>query len=629
MSPASEGLPDDATARPVDSNPSPASVRAELEKILASSPFDRSARLSRFLRFIVEETLKGRKDLKEYVLGIEVFDRGESFDPRTENIVRVEARRLRTSLIEYYATTGSGDRISIELPRGTYTPVFRTRVPPTEAGSKRPLVLRAKLIIAAAAFGLAGAATYAVVNLSRSSLGTPPRAIAVLPFVNQTGDPELEFLCDGVSEEIINALAKEDRLRVVARTSSFQFKGRSENVREIARKLNVAGVVEGSISKVGDRLRISTRLIQADSGYSRWSETYDRDIQDTFGVPQEIGRALVRTLGGQARLDEVPAGSGVNVEAWILYQKGRAFWAKWTPEGVSKSIEYFEAAIAKSPDYALAYAGLADAWGVVGHWGVVAPREATLKRDAALGRAMELGPQLAEVRTPLAMRKAFYEWDWIGAEREFRSILKTAPGSSEVFVSFAVVLQAMGRFDEARSIADRALAVDPLWPRANLLPAWLLFHQGQYDSAIEHARKLLEMDPNQAAAFTIIGRSYERKRKYTEAIQYLEKAVSLSPGNAEIIAALGYAYAQSGNRAGAQEVLRRLHELAARRRVSPVQLAIVHAGLGQSKTALDHLEKGYAERDGMLIQLKVNPYYENLRGEPGFRNLLKRIGLDW
>jgi serine/threonine-protein kinase len=612
------------------SSPPVESVRAELEKVLANLPFVRSPRLSRFLRFVVEETLNGRgHDLKEYLLGISVFDRGESFDPRTENIVRVEARRLRTSLTEYYATAGSDDTIFIEIPKGTYTPVFRTRVPPAAAGIPRPYVFKTRSILWAVALGLAGATIYAVADFERSepAPGRPPASIAVLPFVNQTGDPELEFLCDGVSEEIINSLAKDRRLRVVARTSSFRFKGKSENVREIARHLNVSGVVEGSIRRVGDRLRVTARLVQADSGYSWWSETYERDFRDMFGLQEEIGRALVRTLGGPSQ-EQAPASSDVNVEAWILYRKGRAFWAKWTPEGIWKSIEYFEAAIAKSPDYALAHAGLADAWGVLGHWGVVAPREANLKRDAALGRALALSPQLAEVRSPLAMKKAYYEWDWIGAERELRSILKTAPGSSEVFVSFAVVLQAMGRFDEAKLIADQALAVDPLWPRANLLPASLLFNQGKYDDAIEHARKLLEMDPHQATAHTIIGRSYERKREYSEAIQFLQKAHSLAPSNTEITAALGYAYARSGDRAKARQLLADLHTLTSRRRVSPTDFAILHAGLGQNEMALDYLERGYQERDGRLIQLKINPFYENLRDDPRFRNLLKRIGLD-
>jgi TolB-like protein/Flp pilus assembly protein TadD len=611
-------------------SPSTEAVRAQLERVLANQPFARSERLSRFLRFTVEQALQGNGSaLKEYLLGVEVFDRGDSFDPRTDNIVRVEARRLRTSLIEYYATAGRHDGILIELPKGRYVPVFTEQTPPASTAKSSP-ARRARVKTWMAAALLLGIATYAVIHFTirNRPLAIIPASVAVLPFVNHTGNPEMEFLCDGITEEIINGLAKVRELSVVARTSSFQFKGKSLDIREIGRRLNVSSLLEGSIRKLGDRLRITVQLIRVDDGYSLWSETYERDIQGTFQIQQEISRALVQKLRGHTPASPAQAAHSRNPEAWILYQKGRHFWFKWTPDGAQKSIEYFEQAIAKDPEYAVAYAALADAWGVLGHWGVVPQREASPKRDAALKKALELNGSLAEVRVPFAMKKAFYDWDWDGAEREFRSILETDPGSGEVFRSFAVVLQAMGRFEDARQFATRALELDPLSPLTNSTPGFLLFYQGQYDSAIEHCRRLLELDLNAAQAHALLGRSYERKSMYPQAIQSLEKARSLAPGNTEIAAALGYAYARSGDRHHTEQVLEDLKQLASRRRVSPVDFAVVHAGLGDKKTALDLLERGVQERDGRLVQLKVSPFYESLHSEPRYRNLLKQIGLD-
>jgi len=604
-------------------------VRAQLERVLANQPFARSERLSRFLRFAVEQTLEGNgRNLKEYLLGVEVFDRGESFDPRTENIVRVEARRLRTSLAEYYATAGRDDGILIELPKGTYVPAFTEQAPPASASMTSP-ARRARVKTWMAAVLLLGAAAYAVVHFTRGSRPavSTPTSVAVLPFVNQTGNPEMEFLCDGVTEEIINGLAKGRGLQVVARTSSFQFKGKSLDIREIGRQLNVGNLLEGSIRRLGDRLRITAQLIRVDDGYSLWSETYERDTNSVFQIPQEISRALVQELRGRTPAVQAQNAHSRNPEAWILYQKGRHFWFKWTPETAQKSIEFFEQAVARDPDYAVAYAALADAWGVLGHWGVVPQREASPKRDAALSKALELNGSLPEVRVPFAMKKAFYEWDWVGAEREFRSILETNPGSGEVYRSFAAVLQAMGRFEDAKQFASRALALDPLSPLANSTPGGLLFYQGQYDSAIENGRRLLELDLNSAQAHALIGRSYERKSMYPEAIQSLEEARSLAPGNTEIAAALGYTYARSGDRRRAEQILANLNQVASRRRVSPADFAIIHLGLGDKKAALDLLGRGVQERDGRLVQLKVNPFYESLHSDPRYHNLLKQIGL--
>lgn len=606
------------------------SIRAQVERILASPPLVRSERLSRFLRFTVEQTLQGDgRRLKEYLLGVEVFDRSESFDPRTENIVRVEARRLRTCLVEYYATAGRDDPILIEFPKGTYTPVFEERAPVPAVESRRHWTFKRRDRAWAAMLFLIGAAIYGGVRLQQwtRSSGPRPSSVAVLPFVNLTGNPDLEYLCDGITDDLINGLARDRQLQVVSRTSSFQFKGKSLDIRQIGQRLNVSTVLEGSIRKVGDRLRIAAQLIQMPNGYSLWSGTYERDLDDAFKIQEEISQNLARALGGQSDRERVRRPSE-NPEAWIHYQKGRYFWHKWTPEGVQKSIEYYEQAIAADAGYTLAYAGLADAWGVLGHWGVLPPREASPKRDAALSRALQLNDQLPEVRVPLAMKKAYYEWDWAGAEREFRRILEADPGSAEVYRSFGVVLANMGRFDEANQQFQRALTLDPLSLQVNLAPGTVLFYQGRYDSAIEHGGKLFEMDPNFYQAHLLIGWSYQRKRMHLEAIEALKRARELAPGNTEIAAALGYACGQAGDRQQAEQLLEEMHQLEARRRVSPIDFAVILLGLGEKSKALALLERAYDERDGRLVRLKVDPVYESLQPEPAYRSLLKRVGLD-
>jgi serine/threonine-protein kinase len=471
---------------------------------------------------------------------------------------------------------------------------------------------------------VAGIGVLGLIYGTRQGRQAAAGSVAVLPFLNLTGSPDLEFVSQGVTEEITNTLARNRRLRVASRTSSSGFKNKAEDIRDIGRQLGVGAVIEGSIQRVNERFRITARLIRVSDGYSLWSGEYDRK-DGPFGVHEEIASVVTQMLGvAPAREQERPP---VNPEAWALYHKGRFFWRKWTPEGVRKSIEYFEEAVAKDPEYAIAYAGLADAWGVLGHWGVLPPIEAARNRDAALGRALALNPDSPEVRVPLAMKKAYYEWDWAGAEEEFRRITETDASSGDVHRSFGVVLMARGRFAEAERETFRALSREPLSLSANLAPARLLFYQRRYEPAIRQARKVLEMDAGFHPAHLLVGQSLDRLNRHTEAIESLRQAKMLAPSNSEVAAALAYAHARSGNRAAAEQLLDELQITAKSRRVSLVDFALIHVGLGQNSEALRKLEQACEERDGRLVQLKVNPLYESLYSEPRYHSLLKRLNL--
>ncbi len=348
------------------------SVRTQLRKILSSSAFARSERLARFLNFTVEQTLSGRgENLKEFVIGVEVFDKDEKYDPRMDPIVRVEARRLREKLRKYYETEGLDDPLYIDFPTGAYVPLVKT---------------------------------HEAVRAS-SPVATPAEnAIAVLPFVNLSSEQENEYFSDGLTEELINALTKVEGLRVVAWSSAFQLKGKARDIRRIAEQLRVRAVLEGSVRRTADRLRISAQLVDSKDGHYLWSETYERPIKDVFTIQDEISSAIVGAL--RIKLTG-PAGRSLitryteNLQAYHLYLKGRFYWNKRTEEDFYKALGFFEQAIQIDPKYAPAYAGMADAYIMLGEHGSVPALSIMRKARVSASRALEIDPSLAEAHVSL------------------------------------------------------------------------------------------------------------------------------------------------------------------------------------------------------------------------------------
>jgi len=580
---------------------SPESVQAQLERILASKTFAHSHRLRRFLRFAVEQVIRGGADqLKEYVIGVEVFDRKQPYDPQGDSIVRVEAHRLRSKLKEYYKSEGRKDRLLIQVPKGTYVPIFGIQ-------ERRPYEGKR-------------------IRLRRRSPGDWS-TIAVLPFADLSLEKDQEYFCKGIAEEIINGLAHVEGLRVASRTSAFLFSGKNLDVREVGRKLNVSTVLEGSVQKAGERVRVMVQLASVADGYQLWSERYDQEMKDVFAIEDEISRAVVNALkvklvGQQG--SQLVRRRTENLAAYNLYFKGRHHQDSLKFE---QSIEYFQKAIAQDSNYAPAYAGLAESYSLVAFYGVLPPREAMQAAKTAAMKALEIDATLGAAHTSLGVIKTLYDWDWLGAKQEFQYALELQPCDANARYWYAHYLESMGRLDEAITEKKQALEVDPLSPLMNANSATAYYLKGRYSEAIEQARKAIALDPGFAAGYWSLGLAYEQQSNYEEAIEALQKATVLSSGSPWMVGALGHCYGLSGKRDMARKVLEELETLSNRKYVSRVSLALINISLGEMDQAFEWFEEAYAQRDGRLIYLNVSPTYDSLRSDPRLLDLARRVGL--
>jgi TolB-like protein/Tfp pilus assembly protein PilF/class 3 adenylate cyclase len=462
---------------------------------------------------------------------------------------------------------------------------------------------------------------------ARTSLAVPEKSIAVLPFVDLSQAHDQEYFCDGISEEILDALAKVEGLRVVARTSSFSFKGKNRDISEIGQKLNVQNVLEGSLRREGSRIRVSAQLVNARDGFHLWSDTFERELQGVFAVQDEIAHAIVDALKVKLAV-AVPAGAQPNTESHDLYLKGRFYWNKRTIDALKKSIDYFNQAIEKDPNYALAYTGLADCYTSLGFdfdAGLLPSREAIPKAKAAALKALEIDDGLAEAHTSLAFIKLNYEWDWSGAEREFKRAIELKPNHDNAHHWYSHYLTAMGRTQESLAESKRALELDPVGLVINVHLGWHYFYARQYDQAIEQLQKTIEMDPNRGFTHWYLGMALEQQGQYPRAIAELQKGKELLAGNVGVEADLGHAYAVSGNREAAHRMMNQLKELSTRRYVSSYHIALIYAGLGEKDQAFQWLEKAYAERSDLLVYLKVEPRLDSLRSDARFEALVQKV----
>jgi adenylate cyclase len=463
----------------------------------------------------------------------------------------------------------------------------------------------------------------------------PGRSIAVLPFVDMSPEKDNEYFSDGMTEELINALAKVEGLRVASRTSGFAFKGKDVDVREIGNRLKVGTVLEGSVRKAGNRLRITAQLVNASDGYHLWSETYDRELKDVFEIQEEIARAIVEAL----RVELVsgspvvsPARRTHNLEAYNLYLKGRHFWNRRTSEDLESAIRYFNESIAQDPTFAPAYSGLADAYGILWIVRPVAPSDVYPRAKAAALKALEIDSTLAEAHASLGHVKAFYDFDWEGSERDFRRALELDPAYARGHSVYALFLTVRGRLDEALAQALQAAELDPLSPPTHATVGRVFYYKGEYDRTIEYCQKGLELSPHSRQTYILRGSAYTRKGEYAQAMADFAKAAELAgfpggdamAGNGE---GLAYAQAVAGRHAEARRRLAELKRLAQTTYVSPGAIALIHIGLGENDEALDWLERGYATRDTWLHWLKVHPVFDPLRSEPRFKRLQEKVGL--
>jgi TolB-like protein/Tfp pilus assembly protein PilF len=448
-------------------------------------------------------------------------------------------------------------------------------------------------------------------------------SIAVLPFVDLSPQQDQAYFCDGLADELINRMSKIENLRVPARTSVFSFKGKELDIQEIGKKLNVGTVLEGSVRKAGDKLRITVQLVKVDEGYPLWSEKYDRSMEDIFALQDEISLAIVdnlkiKLLGKEKQ--EFIKGQTQNLEAYDSYLKGRYFWNKRTVEDIRRSVEYFQQAIKEDPQYALAYAGLADSYITLGDWRGLSPNEAFTEAKKAAEKALEIDDQLAEAHNSLAYIKYIYEWDWPGAERGFKHSISLNPNYATAHQWYAEFLTIIGRFDEALKEAKRAQELDPLSLIINAVGGWPYMYSRKYDQAIEHFQKTLEMDPDFMPARSYLARTYIGKSMYKEALREYEILNDL-PG-------MGQAYAKMGKTKEARQVLEELRERSKHTHIGPSRVALIYFALGENDAGFEWLEKAYEERCYGMSRLEVDPGLDSVRSDPRFKALLKKMNFD-
>jgi serine/threonine protein kinase/tetratricopeptide (TPR) repeat protein len=461
--------------------------------------------------------------------------------------------------------------------------------------------------------------------------GGPPhvQSLAVLPLENLSGDPSQEYFADGMTEELINDLGQIGALRVISRTSVMQYKGVKRPISQIGRELNVEAVVEGSVERVGDRVRINAQLIHAPTDQHLWSRSYERDLHNVLAMQDEVAYSIADEIRiNVSPRKQLPSASArrIDPEAYELYLKGRYFWNKRTEEGLLKSLECFQGAVAKDPQDPRGYAGMADSYLMLVEYGRFPARDAIPKARAAALKALEKDDTLAEAHTSLASIKEDYDWDWSGAESEFRRAIELNPSYATSRQWYAEFVAEMGRVDEAIEEIKRAHEVDPLSLIVNTVVGEIFYEARKNNEAVRQFQKVVELDPNFAEAHLFLGETYVQLSRYQDAVAELQEALTLSGGSAQKEAFLGQAYGLWGRKNQARTILEHLKTRSKQSYVSPSDLSLVYAGLGETDHALDLLEEAYEQRLPSMVNLKVDPSFDSLRSNPRFQNLLHRIG---
>jgi len=455
------------------------------------------------------------------------------------------------------------------------------------------------------------------------------RSVAVLPLENLSDDPEQEYFADGLTEGLITNLAKIRALRVVSRTTAMHYKKVHRPLPEIARELQVDGIVEGTVLRSGDRVRISAQLIDARTDSHIWAESYERDLRDILALHSELARAIA----GQIQIAVTPGehlqlgrARRVDPEAYEAYLKGRHHWNRRTSGDLKKAIEYFRQVIEKEPNYAAAHTGLADCLGRAGFWSFASPEEACCKAKAVALKSLEI-EETAEARVSLGWAVMHYEWDLVAAERDFQRAIEQNSSYATAHQSYGHCLGCMGRFEEAYKEFERAIQLEPVGLIINTSYAGFLWLGRRWDQAIEQTKKTLDLDCHFAAGFWALARSYDAKGMPESAIPYAEEAVKLAPATPFFVADLAHAHASSGNKKEARKGLDRLNDLGSRGYVDPCLIAHVYVALGEREEAYGCLERALQDRSAWVPHLPMDPWFDTIRDDARFRNLLQRAGL--
>ena len=453
-------------------------------------------------------------------------------------------------------------------------------------------------------------------------------SLAVLPLENLSRDPEQEYFAEGLTEALITTLAKIGELRVVSRTSAMQYQGVRKPLPEIARELGVEAIVEGTVLRAGDRVRITAQLIDAARELHLWAESYERDLRDVLSLQSEVAEAIARevrvklTPQEQTHLAQVHP---VDPEAYESYLKGRYYWNRRSVPGLAKAVQYFRRAIEEDTTYAAAYSGLADCLSVLGLYGVISPDESCGKAKSLALHALAMDHSLAEAYTSLAFATLFYDYDFVAAEKGFERSIELNPRYATAHSWFGYYLAAMGRHEEGYTEAKRAIRLDPLSSPFHFVLGIVYWHARRYEQAIEQLEKAYDLDSDNALAQSVLGYAYLCKARYEPAITALQKAVQLSQGATTFIASLGEAYAAAGYQDEAQKILEQLTKLSKQRYVMSYPVARIYTALGKRDEALRWLETAYGEHAALMVFLKTDPRLDDLRGDPRFEDLLGRM----
>ena len=572
-------------------------VREQLARVVNSSGFVSSARLVRFLTHIVNRTVDGDPDsLKEFSIAIEVFDRTAEYDPNIDAIVRVEARRLRSKLKAYYEEgPGRSDPVLIGLRPGSYVPIFRW----LERG---PQEHRQEID--------AGAET-------------PRASVAVLPFVNMSPEPEQDYFCDGITEEIINTLTRVSGLNVIARTLAFQFKGVSVDIREVGQRLGADLVIEGSVRKAAAQLRITAQAIHSESGHHLWSETFRRELKDVFAIQEEIAESVAGLLRVH-RPDARPPvhASDRNLEAYTRYLKARVLIYQQSPETLRAALRQLRELIEVFPDYALAYSGLAEASGHLALFGFVSGRAAYPEMKAAAERGYALNPESGETCTVLGGLRAWFEYRRDEAYRLYDRALKLQPGLARTYRYRAMALLCQGDINGAESGLRRSNELDPLSASDCARMAYLHYVKSDYASAAEDLEQSFDLDRDYPEARFYDGLLRFRQENYEAVVECLSQS-----GFPFDIGLLAAAYARQGCEPRARECVERLSRLAALQYVSPLAEAFAAIGMKDFDLAFERITEAIEHKTAFVNLLAIEPFFDPLRRDGRFTKLLKTLNL--
>ena len=452
------------------------------------------------------------------------------------------------------------------------------------------------------------------------------KSIAVLPFVNMSSEAEQEYLSDGISEQLLTLLAKIPELRVISRSSAFSLKGKDIEVPEIAKRLNVTYVLEGSVRKAGNQVRIAAQLIEARSDTHVWSEAYDRELTDIFAVQDEIALAVVHQLKLALLNDDLPARSTTtSLEAYNAYLRGRFYWNEGDPTDLEKARQNFERALEIDPGYALAHAAMADYYSALPFYSSSKPDEVFPKAKAAVARALELDGHLAEAHAALAYIRTYYDWDWRDAEKEFELALAYDPNNASLRHRYSRYLSSVGRTDEALVHMRRAHELDPLSLIIQANVGVIHYFGRQFEESLRHLQRLAVAEPDFPVAHWGMGLAREQMGDMDGALASFQKAAELTERGTNVLASMGRAYAVSGKLDEARKILQELTARAKQRYVPSYQIALVHAGLGDKDKAFESLEKAFEERSTLLTYLKMDPRFDSLRGDARFKAMLRRL----